>query len=99
MKSLNTTFSRPESLDRTEDLALDADARWGRLPGTFPKGCQQLLAEQQAAVTVRYMRAEQQASVAVEPLRLTCASSGADSAAAATAAIDVSSASFVAPGS
>jgi hypothetical protein len=55
--------------------------------------------EQQAAVTVRYMRADQQAAVAVEPLRLTCASSGADSAAAATAAtaaVAVSSASFVA---
>jgi hypothetical protein len=32
MKSLSTTFSRPESSDRTEDLAMDADARWGRLP-------------------------------------------------------------------
>ena len=53
--------------------------------------------EQQAAVTVRYMHAEQQAgSRAVEPLRLTCASSDTDSAAAATASIDVSSASFVA---
>jgi hypothetical protein len=28
MKSSNRTFSRPESSDRTEDLALDADARW-----------------------------------------------------------------------
>jgi hypothetical protein len=52
--------------------------------------------EQQAAVTVRYMRTDQQAAVAVEPLRLTCASSGADSAAAAAAAVAVSSASFVA---
>ena len=84
---------------------------------------QQLLAEQQTAVTVRYMRAEQHAAMAVEPLRLTCASSGADTAphvafgwrihcgvevtklstnkqhtlsAAAAAAIDASSASFVA---
>jgi hypothetical protein len=32
MKSLNRTFSRPETSDRTEDLALDADARWGCLP-------------------------------------------------------------------
>ena len=54
--------------------------------------------EQQAAVTVRYTRADQQAAVEVEPLRLTCASSGADSAtaAAAAAAAAVSSASFVA---
>ncbi len=53
--------------------------------------------EQQVAVTVRYMRADQQAAVAVEPLRLTCASSGADSAAAAAADVAVSSASFIAP--
>ena len=52
--------------------------------------------EHQAAVTVRYTRADQQAAVAVEPLRLTCASSGADSAAAAEAAVAVSSVSFVA---
>ena len=32
MKSLNRTFSRPGRSDRTEDLALDANARWGRLP-------------------------------------------------------------------
>ena len=44
-------------------------------------------------MTVRYMRAEQLSAVAVEPLRLTCASSGADSAVAAAAAIDVSSGS------
>jgi hypothetical protein len=48
-------------------------------------------------VAVRYMRAEQQAAVAVEPLRLTCASSGADSAAAAAAAVAVSSAPLLHP--
>jgi hypothetical protein len=53
----------------------------------------------------RYIRADQQSAAAVEPLRLTCASSGADSAAAAVAAAEEtstaatfadSSASFVA---
>jgi hypothetical protein len=29
MKSLNRTFFRHESSDRTEDLALDTDAHWG----------------------------------------------------------------------
>ena len=32
MKLLKTAFSRPESPDIPEDLALDADARRGRLP-------------------------------------------------------------------
>jgi hypothetical protein len=30
MQSLKTTFSRPESSDRSEDFALDADSRFGR---------------------------------------------------------------------
>jgi hypothetical protein len=32
MKSLNRTFSRPESSDRIEDLAVDADAPWALPP-------------------------------------------------------------------